>query len=49
MKNRLRVIDTLGHVYGGGLVLAIGAGMAYPPAGLISLGALLLYIGLRRP
>lgn len=35
------------HVYGGGLMVAAGAWMAYPPAGPVALGALLLYLGLR--
>ena len=46
---RVRIIDTIGHVYGGGLLLSVGAGLAFPPAGLITFGAFLLYIGLRRP
>lgn len=37
------------HVYGGGLLLASGAGLVYAPAGLIVFGALLLYLGLRVP
>jgi hypothetical protein len=36
------------HVYGGGALLAGGAWMAWPPGGLIAMGALLLYLGLRR-
>jgi hypothetical protein len=33
------------HVYGGGLLLALGAGAYSPAAGLIVFGALLLYLG----
>lgn len=41
------------HVYGGGLLVAGGFYLAWPPGGLIAAGALLLYLGLawspRRP
>ena len=33
------------HVYGGGLLVALGAGMYSPAAGLMVFGALLLYLG----
>lgn len=36
------------HAYGGGALVAAGAGMAYPPAAPIVFGALLLYLGLWR-
>ena len=34
------------HVYGGALILAIGAGTAYPPLGPISFGLFLCWLGL---
>jgi len=37
------------HVYGGGLLVALGAWMTYPPAAPAVFGALLLYLGLRSP
>ena len=36
------------HVYFGGLLLAVGAGIAWQPAGPMVAGALLLYLGLRK-
>lgn len=36
------------HVYGGGVLVALGAWMAWPPAAPAVLGLLLLYLGLRR-
>jgi hypothetical protein len=35
------------HVYGGGILVAIGLGAYWWPAGLIAFGALLVFIGLR--
>ena len=48
-----RILDLLPdlqdlHVYGGGLLVAIGAGLAYPPAGPFAFGLVLLYLGIRR-
>ena len=34
------------HVYGGSLVSAIGAGLAYPPLGPIVFGGFVLWLGL---
>lgn len=34
------------HVYGGGLLFAIGASLAYPPLGPIAFGAFILWLGL---
>jgi hypothetical protein len=36
------------HVYGGGLLIAVGAWMWFPPAAPMVLGALLVYLGLRK-
>ena len=36
------------HVYGGGALVAVGAWLAYRPAGWILGGILLLYLGLWR-
>lgn len=36
------------HVYLGGLLLAVGAGSAWSPAGPMVAGAFLLYLGLRK-
>lgn len=36
------------HVYGGGVLVALGAWMAWPPAAPTLLGLLLVYLGLRR-
>jgi hypothetical protein len=33
------------HIYGGGGLVAAGAGMIYPPAGFIAFGALLVALG----
>lgn len=53
MKNRERerwwvpdVIDL--HVYGGALLIAVGAWLWDPAAGPFTLGAILLVLGLRR-
>jgi hypothetical protein len=35
------------HVYGGGLSVAVGAWMAWPPAAPMVAGVLLIYLGLR--
>ena len=44
-------VDAVGlcelHAYIGGIIFAVGAGMAYLPAGFMSFGALLVYLGLR--
>lgn len=37
------------HLYGGALLVAIGAGMYSQPAGFIAFGAVLLFIVYRRP
>lgn len=37
------------HVYGGGALVAWGAAQAYPPAGWMVAGTVLMYLGLRRP
>lgn len=37
------------HFYGGLVLVAIGAGMAYLPAGFIAFGAGLMYPAVRRP
>ena len=34
------------HTYGGAVLVAGGAGWAYPPAGLIVFGAMLMWLGL---
>lgn len=34
------------HVYGGGLLLAVGAGMAWRPGAPLVLGAMLVFLGL---
>lgn len=36
------------HVYGGGLLLAIGAEAAWPSLGWMVAGGLLLYLGIRK-
>jgi hypothetical protein len=36
------------HVYGGGALCAAGVGMVWLPGALVVMGALLLYLGLRR-
>lgn len=36
------------HVYGGGVLMAVGMGCLWRPAGLIVFGAFLLYMGLRK-
>lgn len=36
------------HVYGGGALVAWGAAEAYPPAGWMVAGTVLMYLGLRR-
>jgi hypothetical protein len=36
------------HVYGGGALVAWGAWQAWPPAGWVTAGLVLLYLGLRR-
>ena len=35
------------HVYGGGILVAVGAWIILPGAGLVVFGALLVYLGLR--
>lgn len=42
---KLSVVDA--HIYGGGALLTAGAALIYVPAGLIALGVLLVYLGLR--
>jgi hypothetical protein len=37
------------HVYGGGALVAVGAWIILPGAGLVAFGALLVYLGLRTP
>jgi hypothetical protein len=49
-RERLRLLlpDKVdAHLYGGGLLVAIGVGMYSVGAGLIALGALLVYLGWR--
>lgn len=36
------------HVYGGAVMIAVGAGMWFPPAAPMLFGAVLLYLGLRK-
>lgn len=46
MKVRRRLPDALEvHVYGGAVLISVGAGLWFPPAGLIACGALLIVIG----
>jgi hypothetical protein len=37
------------HVYGGGILAAVGLGMLHPSAGIVPLGVFLAWLGLRAP
>lgn len=44
-KQRAELVGDL-HTYGGAVIVTVGASLAYPPAGLIFLGAFLSWLGL---